>query len=210
MQPLFYFSRASTGLAPAPKTLARAAFLLAQITAAAPPQAHRKLPAHPLRDYPPRGRRGEPTAPPAQQNPPLERVQFEFILKTGIFSPRAEPCGFHGRHVPDFQPAPSPLKLAKLSRQPVALGQQVRQSVRAPRRRMRVVPLNLGFYPGQCGPQSVDSSLLSASAGCAAVTPLAPLARLFQRLAAGTAGVRQHGEKTPAIRSKKTTFMKTA
>ena len=31
MQPLFIFRRASTGLAPAPKTLARAAFLLAQI-----------------------------------------------------------------------------------------------------------------------------------------------------------------------------------
>ena len=51
-----------------------------------------------------------------------------------------------------FSPPPSPLKLAKLSRQPVALGQQVRQSVRAPRRRVRVVPLDLSFYPGQCSP----------------------------------------------------------
>ena len=32
MQALFYFRRASTGLASAPKTLARAAFLLAQST----------------------------------------------------------------------------------------------------------------------------------------------------------------------------------
>ncbi|WBL65015.1 hypothetical protein [Thauera sp. WB-2] len=87
-------------------------------------------------------------------------------------------------------PPPSPLKLGKLSRQTVALGQQVRQSVRAPRRRVRVVPLDLSFYPGQCSPQSVDGSLLSASAGDAAVTPLAPPSRLFQQLAAGAAGVR--------------------
>ena len=106
MQPLFIFWRAITGLSPAPKTLARAAFLLAQITVEETAQAHRKLPAHALCDYPPRGCRGEPTAPPHSKNPPLGRVQFEFILKTGIFSPRAEPCGFHGRHLPDFQPAP--------------------------------------------------------------------------------------------------------
>ncbi len=42
MQPLFIFSRAITGLSPAPKTLARAAFLLALVATSRTTQAHRK------------------------------------------------------------------------------------------------------------------------------------------------------------------------
>ena len=45
MQPLFIFGRAITGLSPAPKTLACAAYLLAQIAAEETAQARRKLPA---------------------------------------------------------------------------------------------------------------------------------------------------------------------
>lgn len=42
MQPLFIFSRASTGLAPAPKTLARAAFPPAHLAVDHTPQVSRK------------------------------------------------------------------------------------------------------------------------------------------------------------------------
>lgn len=74
MQPLFIFRRASTGLAPAPKTLARTAFLLAQIAATAPPQAHRNLPTFAARITAPGDCQGEPAharqiAPGAAQQP---------------------------------------------------------------------------------------------------------------------------------------------